>query len=81
MALSPYRAKFERQGVELTRRYLIRGIADKDETIDAQAWLAEQDRMNLRKEKWRYWWMLGFTIIAAVTGSIAAWPIIKNWFR
>jgi hypothetical protein len=81
MALSPYRAKFERQGVELTRRYLIRGIADKDETIDAQAWLAEQDHMNLRKEKWRYWWMLGFTIIAAVAGSIAAWPIIKDWFR
>jgi hypothetical protein len=81
MALSPYRAKFERQGVELTRRYLIRGIADEDETIDAQAWLAEQQRMNLRKEKWRYWWMLGFTIIAAVTGSIAASPIIKDWFR
>ena len=78
MALSPYRAKFERQGVELTRRYLIRGIADEDETIDAQAWLAEQERMNLRKEKWL---MLGFTIIAAVTGSIAASPIIKDWFR
>jgi hypothetical protein len=81
MALSPYRNKFERQGVELTRLHLQMGIVDKDENIDAQAWLAEQDRMNLRKEKWRYWWILGFTIIAAVTGSIAASPIIKDWFR
>ena len=67
--------------MELTRLYLQMGIVDKDENIDAQAWLAEQDRMNLQKEKWRYWWTLGFTIIAAVTGSIAAWPIIKDWFR
>jgi hypothetical protein len=57
------------------------GIIDKQENIDAQRWLAEQDRKNLRQENWRYWWMLGFTIIAAVTGSIAAWPIIKEWFR
>jgi hypothetical protein len=52
MALSPYRKKFEKQGVELTRLYLQMGIVNKDENIDAQAWLAEQDRMNLRKEKW-----------------------------
>ena len=32
--------------MELTRLYLQMGIVDKDENTDAQAWLAEQDRMN-----------------------------------
>jgi len=82
MAIMPEnRKKFESQGVALTRLYLQMGITDRRENIDAQHWLAEQDRKNLRQVNRRYWWMLGFTIIAAVTGSIAAWPIIKEWLR
>jgi len=82
MAIMPEnRKKFEKQGVNLTRLYLQMGIIDKQENIDAQRWLEEQDRKNFRQQNWRYWWMLGFTIIAALTGSIAAWPIIKEWFR
>jgi hypothetical protein len=67
--------------VNLTRLYLQMGIIDKQENIDAQHWLEEQDRKNLLQENRRYWWMLGFTVIAAVMGSIAAWPIIKEWVR
>jgi hypothetical protein len=82
MAITPEnRKKFERQGVDLTRLYLQMGIIDKQENIDAQHWLAEQDHKNLQQQNRRYWWMLVFTVIAAVMGSIAAWPIIKEWFR
>jgi hypothetical protein len=82
MAITPeHRKKFEKQGVDLTRLYLQMGIIDKQENIDAQRWLEEQDRNKLRQQNWRYWWMLGFTVVAALTGSIAAWPIIKEWFR
>jgi hypothetical protein len=82
MAILPEnRKKFEKDGVGLTRLSLQIRIENRRENLDAQAWLAEQDRSNMRQEKWRYRWMLGFTIIAAVTGSIAAWPIIKDWFH
>jgi hypothetical protein len=74
------RSKFEEQGETLTKLRLLMEIENEQENLDAQRWLAEQDHKNSRQENLRYWWMLGFTVIAAVTGSIAAWPIIKEWF-
>jgi hypothetical protein len=80
MSITPeHRKKFEKQGYDLTRQCLQMGIVDRQENIAAQAWLTEQERKRRRSETWRFWWMLIFTIVAAVGASIAAWPIVKDW--
>lgn len=73
-------AKFARQGVYLTRQNIQMGNMDGREHQEAVAWLAEEEHKAARREAVRYKWMLGFTIIAAVAASIAAWPVIKDWF-
>lgn len=52
---------------------------DAHERLDAVKWLAEKEQEISQKEATRYGWMLGFTIIAAVGASIAAWPVVKEW--
>ena len=73
------RKKFAQRGLPLMRQLLQMGISDQTENVEAQYWIAEQDRKKRWKESWRYWWMLLFTVVAAVGASIAAWPIVKGW--
>jgi hypothetical protein len=73
------RSKFEKQGIYLTRQNLQIGNMDGQEHQEAIIWLAEEERKTSRREAMRYWWMLAFTIVAAVAASIAAWPVVKEW--
>jgi hypothetical protein len=73
------RIKFEKQGVAQTRLYLQMGITDAKENIDAQEWLIEQDRSQIRRDNARYWWVVNLAFIAAVGAVIAAWPVVKEW--
>jgi hypothetical protein len=56
------------------------GNLDGREHQEAIMWLAEEEHKATWREAKRYWWMLGFTIAAAVAASIAAWPVVKEWF-
>jgi hypothetical protein len=73
------RAKFEKQGVYLTRQNIQMENMHGRELQEALIWLAEDEHKTRDRESKRYWWMLGFTIVAAVSASIAAWPIVKEW--
>jgi len=73
------RAKFEKQGVFLTRLEFQSGNMVPPENREAVTWLAEQEHKNKWQETVRYWWMLGFTIVAAATATIGAWPVVKAW--
>jgi len=73
------RQKFETQGVYLTQQNLQMGNLDGREHQEAIMWLAEEEHKVSRREANRYWSMLGFTIVAAVAASIAAWPVVKEW--
>jgi len=76
---SASRAKFEKQGVFLTRLELQSGNLVPPENLEAVTWLAEQEHKSKRREAIRYWWMLGFTIVAAASATIGAWPVVKAW--
>ena len=73
------RAKFEKQGVFLTKLNLQMGNMDGPEQQEAVSWIAEQERASKQRDSVRYGWMLFFTIAAAMAASIAAWPIVKEW--
>jgi hypothetical protein len=73
------RAKFEKQGVFLTKRNLEMENMDGPEQLEAVSWLAEQERFSKRRDCVQYGLMLLFTIIAAVSAMIAAWPVVKDW--
>ncbi len=73
-------AKFAKQGVYLTRQNIQMCNMGEPEHQEAIAWLAVEEHKAARREAVRYQLMLGFTIIAAVAASIAAWPVIKEWF-
>jgi len=66
------RAKFEKQGVFLTKLHLQMGNMDGPEQQEAVSWIAEQERASKQRDSVRYGWMLFFTIAAAVAASIAA---------
>jgi hypothetical protein len=73
------RAKFEKQGVLLTRVNLQMGNMDGPEQQEAIRWIGEQQHTSERRDTARYRMMLFFTIVAALAASIAAWPIVKEW--
>jgi hypothetical protein len=73
------RAKFEKQGVLLTRLNLQMGNMDGPEQQEAIRWIAEQEHARERRDVARYRMMLFFTVVAALAASIAAWPIVKEW--
>lgn len=72
------RTKFERQGVFLTQLNIQMGNMDGPEQQEAISWLAEEDRNAGWRDKVRYRWMLGFTVVAAAGAVIAAWPVVKD---
>jgi hypothetical protein len=74
------RRKFEKQGVLVTQQHLAMDNMDPTEKTEIVEWLSEQEENTKRQETTRYRWMLAFTIIAAAAGSIAACPVIRNWF-
>ena len=43
-----------------------------------ETWLTEQRAAAKRQETRRYCKVLGWTIVAAVAASVAAWPVITN---
>ena len=72
------RAKFEKQGIYLTRQNLQMGNLDGREHQEAIIWLAEQERTADQGDTVHYRLMLGFTIVAAFGALIAAWPVVKQ---
>src|ERR1700730_4133459 len=82
MAISPSsRAKFEKLGLQYVRKDIGMGfsLTDGQERVEAQEWMHEQQTKLERRETFRYWSMLVFTLIAAVAACIAAEPIVKVW--
>lgn len=75
------RARFESQGVLLTKLNLQMGNMGGPEQQEAASWLAEEERNSKRLDCKRYWWMLFFTVIAAMGACIAAWPTVKEWLK
>ena len=73
------RAKFEKQGVLLTKLNLQMGNMDGPEQQDAVRWIAEQQRASERRDATRYRTMIFFTVVAALAASISAWPVVKEW--
>jgi len=73
------RAKFEKQGVFLTRLTLQMGNMDGPSQQEAICWLAGDERTSNQRESVRYRWMFAVSIIAAVGAWIAAWPVVKEW--
>jgi type IV secretory pathway component VirB8 len=47
--------------------------------FEAQEWMHEQQTKLERREAFRFWSMLIFTLIAAVAACIAAEPVVKDW--
>lgn len=80
MAIRPEsRAKFERQGRELTAYHLqIDNMhsEDKNEIIE---WLGETSHQQIGKESRRFWATIIVAIVAAIGAWISAWPIIEQW--
>jgi Bacterial regulatory helix-turn-helix protein, lysR family len=74
------RAMFEKQGVYLTRQNLQMENMLEPDRREALNWLSEQERKTNERDTTRYRWMLGFSIVAAVSASIAAWPVVTGWF-
>jgi hypothetical protein len=82
MAISPVsRAKFEKLGLNSVRNDIGKGwlIPDHEESLQARAWVREQEIRSEGYDRWRFWSMLIFTFVAAVAACIAAWPILKDW--
>jgi type IV secretory pathway component VirB8 len=82
MAIRPAsRAKFKKLGLQYVRKDIGFGfsIADEQETAEAKEWMHEEETKLARRESWRFWSMLIFTLIAAVAACIAAVPVIKDW--
>jgi hypothetical protein len=73
------RAKFEKQGVLLTKLNLQMGNMDGPEQQEAVRWIAEQQHASDRRDAIRYRTMLFFTIVAALAALVAAWPTVKEW--
>jgi hypothetical protein len=73
------RKKFENQGVYLTKQHLGMDNMEPVEKLEMQSWLAEKERRARRQETVRFRWVLGFTIVAALSGLIAALPVVKGW--
>jgi hypothetical protein len=84
MAISPAnRIRFERMGVNSVRKDIGMGwlIPDHEDSLQAREWVREQELRSEANDRRRFWWMLIFTLIAAVAACIAAEPIIKDWIR
>jgi type IV secretory pathway component VirB8 len=82
VAISPdSRAKFEKLGLNSVRKDIGMGwlISDHEESLQARAWVREQEIRLERYDRLRFWSMLIFTFIAAVAACIAAEPILKDW--
>lgn len=75
------RQKFEKQGVFLTKHHLWLDNMEPVEKQEILSWLAETEKRSKRLDTLRFRWMLGFTIVAAVTGSIAACPVVREMLR
>jgi type IV secretory pathway component VirB8 len=75
------RAKFEKLGLQYVRKDIGFGFSIEDalQTEEAKEWMHEQEIKLERRESWRFWSMLLFTLIAAVAACIAAEPIVKDW--
>jgi hypothetical protein len=41
-------------------------------------WRREQEAANQRKETRRFYWILTWTIVAALAAIIAAWPVLRG---
>jgi hypothetical protein len=83
MTISPaQRERFEKLGVDFVRTDIATGprIQDCEESTAALEWVHEQNMRLARRDALRFWWMLTFTFIAAIAASIAAWPVILEWF-
>jgi hypothetical protein len=46
-------------------------------TKELQAAIERNQKASARQG----WWMLIFTIIAAIGGTIAAWPVVRDWLH
>jgi hypothetical protein len=82
VAINPAsRAKFKEMGLNAVRGDIGRGwlIPDYEESMEAREWVREQEIKLEGYDRWRFWSMLIFTLVAAVAACIAAWPILKEW--
>jgi hypothetical protein len=74
------RARFEKQGVFLTKLSLQDGYnVPPPEKREAIEWLAEEEHEGKRRDAARYRLRSGFTIVAALAAVIAAVPVLKDW--
>jgi hypothetical protein len=47
----------------------------------AEDWLRYRDEKESKKATRRFWITTTFALVSAIAAMIAAWPVLREWFR